>query len=65
MRRVLSNTPCHGFGSHLENLQCLYENLMSNNFYKMAVLKKMLLYLHLYRFYCKNLRVLHAAACLF
>ena len=46
-----------------ENLQCLYENLMSNNFYKMAVLKKILLYLHLYRFYCKNLRALHAAAC--
>ena len=23
-----------------ENLQCLYENLMSNNFCKMAVLKK-------------------------
>ena len=46
-----------------ENLQCLYENLMSNNFCKMAVLKKILLYLHLYRFYCKNLRALHAAAC--
>ena len=38
-----------------ENLQWLYENLMSNNFCK--------LYLHLYGFYCKNLRALHAAAC--
>ena len=37
-----------------ENLQWLYENLMSNNFCK--------LYLHLYGFYCKNLRALHAAA---
>ena len=46
-----------------ENSQCLYENLMSNNFCKMTVLKKILLYLHLYRFYCKNLRALHAAAC--
>ena len=41
------NRPCHGFPRHLddgkqkrEKLQCLYENLMSNNFRKTAVLTK-------------------------
>ena len=41
------NRPYNGFGSHLdelrqpgEKLRCLYENLMSNNFRKTAVLKK-------------------------
>lgn len=33
--------PHHGFGSRqLCEIQCLYENLTSNNFFKMAVLKK-------------------------
>ena len=41
-----NNTPCHGFRRQVtrrqtcEKLQCLYENLMSNNFRKTAVLKK-------------------------
>ena len=45
-KREESNTPCYGFRRHLdsrqtrEKLQCLYENLMSNNFHKTAVLKK-------------------------
>ena len=42
------NRPSHGFQCHLDELsgqmhekvQCLYENLMSNNFRKMTVLKK-------------------------
>ena len=45
--RLPSNRPCHGFRRHLdesgqtcEKLQCLYENLISNNFCKAAVLKK-------------------------
>ena len=45
--QTLSTTiPRHGFRSHLtgrqprENLQSLYENLMSKNFRKTAVLKK-------------------------
>ena len=43
----MHNKPCHGFKGILkhrqprEELQCSYENLMSNNFHKMAVLKKM------------------------
>ena len=40
------NRPCHGFDAILtsrqtrEKLQCFYENLMSNNFRRTAVLKK-------------------------
>ena len=41
------NRACHGFRRRLdeeanrrEKLQCLYENLMSNNFCRTAVLKK-------------------------
>ena len=43
---MFDNRPCHGFDAILtsrqtrEKLQCLYENLMSNNFRKTAVLKK-------------------------
>ena len=39
---LLDYRPCHGFRCHLtrEKLLCLYENLMSNNFRKTAVLKK-------------------------
>ena len=38
----LRNKPYHGFGrkQRREKLQCLYGNLMSNNFRKRAVLKK-------------------------
>ena len=44
--RLLGNRPCRGFDAILtsrqtrEKLQCLYENLMSKNFRKTAVLKK-------------------------
>ena len=43
-----SNRPCHGLEAILtrrqprEKLQCLYENIMSNNFSETAVLKKKL-----------------------
>ena len=46
IRRLFSNRPCHGFDAILtskqtcEKLQCLCKNLMSNNFRKTAVLKK-------------------------
>ena len=52
LRRIygdLFNGPCHGFEAILtrrqkrEKLQCLYGNLMSNNFRRTAVLKKYLL----------------------
>ena len=42
----ICNRPCHGFWRHLddlatrEKLQCLYKNLMSNNFCRTAVLEK-------------------------
>ena len=44
---LFCNRPCHGFRPAIltsrqtrEKLQCLYENLMSNNFRRTAVLKK-------------------------
>ena len=45
-KKKADSRPCHGFGAILtsrqtrEKLQCLYENLISNNFRRTAVLKK-------------------------